>query len=70
MVAIINTMENWTDKIIDYIQDGKLPDDRQLARKLVQKALRYTVIRKKLYRCSYSEPHMCITSRDNLTNPQ
>lgn len=70
MVAIINIREKWIEIIIDYIQDGKLPKDRHLARKLVQKALRYTIIREKLYMCSYSEPHtLCVTSKYDLTNP-
>lgn len=44
MVDVINALENWMDEIIDYIRDGKLPEDHHLVRKLVQKASKYTII--------------------------
>lgn len=55
------------EEIIDYIWDGKLPEDCSLARKLIQKASRYTVIHEKLYWRSYSRSHsLSITSEVNL----
>lgn len=57
VIVFIDTRENWIDKIIDYIRDRKSLEDRNFAIKLVQKALRYTVIRGMLYRCSYSGLH-------------
>ena len=67
VVVVINVRENWMEEIIDYIRDGKLAEDRNMARKLFQKASRYTVIRGNLYWRSYSEPHsLSVTLEVNL----
>lgn len=37
VVVVFEAQENWMDEIIDYIQNGRLPRDHHLARKLVEK---------------------------------
>lgn len=44
LIATTNTRKNWMDEITDYMQDKKLPEDLQLANKLVPKASRHTII--------------------------
>lgn len=60
-------LENWMGETIDYIWEGKLQEDHNMAIKLILKASTYTVIYRKLYRCFYSGPHtLCTTSEFGL----
>lgn len=42
--SIIDARENWTDKIIDYIRNEKLPEVNNMARMIIQKMSRYIVV--------------------------
>ena len=42
--------EDWRTPIVDYITKGSIPDDSREAKRLVQKASRYTVIEGQLFR--------------------
>ena len=44
------------DPIIDYLQDSKLPKDKNKARKLRLKAIRYTLLEGEVFRKSFSGP--------------
>ena len=47
---------SWMDPIVDYLINGKEPEDKNQARKLRIKAARYTLLEGKLYKKSFSGP--------------
>ena len=48
--------ESWMDPIIDYLKNGKEPEDKNQARKLRIKTTRYTILEEGLYKKSFSGP--------------
>lgn len=43
-------------EIVDYLKEGKLPDDKKVARKLRMRSARYTLIENILYKRGYTLP--------------
>ncbi|XP_038685770.1 uncharacterized protein LOC119985551 [Tripterygium wilfordii] len=57
--------ENWTTSIIKYIRDGTLLLDKGKKRRLITKAVCYTIFREHLYKKSYSSPLLrCVTPKE------
>ena len=48
----------WVDLILEYMTMGKIPEDKNEARRIKYHANRYTVIEKKLYRRGYTMPYL------------
>ncbi|XP_060960838.1 uncharacterized protein LOC133031370 [Cannabis sativa] len=55
-VICLNEQENWMTPIMQYLEDGTLPHDKNESRKLRAKAARFTLYNGKLYRRSFSGP--------------
>ncbi|XP_077215536.1 uncharacterized protein LOC143850121 [Tasmannia lanceolata] len=55
----------WMDKIINYLRDGKLPEDKKEARKVIQRAARFSLSSDILYKRSYTLPYLkCLRPGD------
>ena len=48
--------ENWMIPIVSYLKDGKLPEEKDEARKLKVKSARYVLIDEVLYKRGFSQP--------------
>ncbi|XP_060972375.1 uncharacterized protein LOC133038292 [Cannabis sativa] len=55
-VKSLNEQDNWMKPIMQYLEDGTLPHDKNESRKLRAKAARFTLYNRKLYRRSFSGP--------------
>ncbi|XP_077228555.1 uncharacterized protein LOC143861525 [Tasmannia lanceolata] len=64
-VIQVNIEPCWMDEIIDYLREGKLPGDKKKARKVVQKAVRFSHDGENLYKRSYTLPYLkCLRPGD------
>ncbi|XP_077249113.1 uncharacterized protein LOC143888546 [Tasmannia lanceolata] len=55
----------WMDKIIEYLCSRKLPEAKKDARKVVQRAARFSLDGENLFKRSYTLPHLkCLRPRD------
>lgn len=52
-ITAVDERESLMDEILSYIRHGALLDDRELARKIIQKVSRYVIFHDKLCRHSY-----------------
>ncbi|XP_075658616.1 uncharacterized protein LOC142628387 [Castanea sativa] len=57
---------NWTTPIIVYLNDGKLPEDKDEARKLRIRAAKYVLIDKVMYKRGFSQPYLRCLAPDEL----
>ena len=48
----------WADPILEYLTKGKIPEDKNEARRIKYQANRYTVLNEKLYRRGYIMPYL------------
>ena len=59
---MIETEPTWMTPIVNYLENGFLPKDRNQARKLMYQLPRYTILDGRLYRRGYSMPLLrCVT---------
>ena len=63
-VSQIEGEENWMTLIVVYLKDGRLPDDKNEARKLRIRAAKYVLINKVLYKRGFSQPYLRCLSPD------
>ncbi|XP_077228576.1 uncharacterized protein LOC143861550 [Tasmannia lanceolata] len=55
----------WMDEIISYLRNGKLPEDKKEARKVTQRAARFSLSSDILYKRSYTLPYLkCLRPGD------
>ncbi|XP_077225786.1 uncharacterized protein LOC143858988 [Tasmannia lanceolata] len=55
----------WMDETIRYLREGKLPEDKKVARKVVQRSARFSLDRENLYKRSYTLPYLkCLRLAD------
>ena len=57
-VCLTDNSNSWADPIVQYLQQGIVPEDRSEARKLRIRAARYTMIEDTLYRRSFTLPYL------------
>ena len=50
--------ENWMTPIVIYLKDGRLPEDKDEARKLRIRAAKYVLIDEVLYKRGFSQPYL------------
>jgi hypothetical protein len=53
--AIEETAPGWAKPIVEYIQ-GKIPEDKEVAKRLARQAANYTIVGDILYRHGFSQP--------------
>ena len=54
----IDNSPSWVDLIFEYLTKGKIPEDKNEARRIKYQANRYTVMNRKLYRRGYAMPYL------------
>ncbi|XP_058189300.1 uncharacterized protein LOC131306887 [Rhododendron vialii] len=65
-VQAIDYSNSWTCPIVDYITNGRLPDDKVKARQLKIRAAKYLMMGDVLYRRSFSLPYLrCLTTTES-----
>ena len=57
-VCVMDYSNSWPDPIVQYLQHGTVPNDRNEARKLRIRAARYTLIEEVLYMRSFTLPYL------------
>ncbi|XP_013613866.1 PREDICTED: uncharacterized protein LOC106320045 [Brassica oleracea var. oleracea] len=57
-VSAVEEGETWMTPLVQYLEAGILPEDRNEARKIKKRATRYCFSQEKLYRRSFSGPYM------------
>ncbi|NAU72111.1 reverse transcriptase-like protein, partial [Klebsiella pneumoniae] len=50
-----NTVDDWRQPFIEYLQEGKLPREKSLAHQIKQRSMSYTLVNNTLYRRSYDQ---------------
>ena len=58
--------ENWMTPIVIYLKDGRLPEDKDEARKLRIRAAKYVLIDEVLYKRDFSQPYLRCLAPDEL----
>ncbi|XP_077252557.1 uncharacterized protein LOC143891950 [Tasmannia lanceolata] len=55
----------WMDEIVDYLRSGKLPEAKKEARKVIQRATRFSLDGESLFKRSYTLPYLkCLRPSD------
>ena len=57
-VQQIEGEENWMTSIVTYLKDGRLPEERNEAKKLRIKSAKYVIIDEVLYKRGFSQPYL------------
>ncbi|XP_075656371.1 uncharacterized protein LOC142626433 [Castanea sativa] len=60
----VSDEECWTAPIMAYLKEGKLPDDKENARKLKVTAARFVLIKNVLYKRGFSRPYLRCLGRE------
>ena len=53
-VMAINPSPSWIDPIFEFLAEGKVPEDKNEARRIKYQANGYTILNKKLYKRGYA----------------
>ena len=54
----VDTSPSWVDPIFEYLTKGKVPEDKNEARRIKYQVNRYTVMNGKLYMRGYAMPYL------------
>ena len=57
-VQEIGSESNWTTTIASYLKDGILPNEKEAARKIKVRAVRFVLIKDVLYKKGFSRPYL------------
>ncbi|XP_075640160.1 uncharacterized protein LOC142611893 [Castanea sativa] len=60
----IQSINSWMAPIMSFLQDGRLPQDPKDARKIKQRATRFTILNDRLYKRGYSLPYLKCVDED------
>ncbi|XP_077245948.1 uncharacterized protein LOC143885765 [Tasmannia lanceolata] len=64
-VMQVERESSWMDKIIEYMRNGKLPKAKKEARKVIQRAARFSLDGENLFKRSYTLPYLkCLRPSD------
>ena len=65
IMAIVVAQDSWMNPLVEYLQDGKLPEGKLESRRLRTRAARYCIYDDKLYKRGFSAPLLrCIDGLD------
>ena len=62
LVAVVAVIPSWTQPYLNFLVDGKLPEDKVLRRQIVRREKSYTIISGELYKRSASGVFQCCVS--------
>ena len=57
-VQQVDNRENWMTPIISYLKDGRLPEEKDEARKVRVRSARYVLMNEVLYKTGFSQPYL------------
>ena len=57
-VQQVDNRENWMTPIISYLKDGRLPEEKDEARKVRVRSARYVLMNEVLYKRGFSQPYL------------
>ena len=61
----VHTGLGWTNPILSFLRDGRLPPDLEEAKKIQKRATKFTVLNDELYKRGYSQPYLrCIEKEE------
>ena len=61
----IRNSSGWTNPILSFLRDGRLPQNPEEARKIQKRAARFMVLNDELYKRGYSQPYLrCIEGEE------
>ncbi|XP_075652567.1 uncharacterized protein LOC142622890 [Castanea sativa] len=60
----IQGIKSWMTPIVSFLQDGHLPQDAKEARKIKQRATRFTILNDNLYKRGHSLPYLKCVDED------
>jgi len=60
----VEGVENWMTPIVIYLKDGRLPEDKDEARRLRIKVAKYVLINEILYKLGFSQPYLRCLAMD------
>ena len=61
----IHSNSGWTNPILSFLRDGRLPPNPEEAKKIQKCAARFTVLNDELYKRGYSQPYLrCIEEEE------
>ena len=61
----IHSRSGWTNPILSFLRDGRLPPNPEEARKIQKRTARFIVLNDKFYKRGYSQPYLrCIEEEE------
>src|SRR6266567_4025924 len=63
-VQQVDNRENWMTPIISYLKDGRLPEEKDEARKVRVRSARYVLMNEVLYKRGFSQPYLRCLATD------
>ena len=64
-ISSVHTDHGWTSPIVTFLQEGRLPDDPEEAKKVRRRAARFTILNDELYKRGYSQPYLrCVEKEE------
>ena len=61
----IHSSSGWTNPILSFFRDGRLPPNPEEARKIQKRVARFTILNDELYKRGYSQPYLrCIEGEE------
>ena len=62
---VIQSVSNWITPILFFLQDGRLPQDVEKARRVRKRAARFTILNDTLYKRGFSMPYLkCVNEEE------
>ena len=61
---VIQSTNNWITPIISFLQDRRLPQDVEEAKKIKKRATRFTILNDTLYKRGFSMPYLKCVDKD------
>ena len=64
-ISSVHTDHGWTSPIVTFLQEGRLPNDPEEAKKVRRRAARFTILNDELYKRGYSQPYLrCVEKEE------
>ena len=61
---VIQSTSSWMTLIVSFLQDGRLPQDAEEAKKIKKRAARFTILNDTLYKRGFSTPYLKCVDED------
>ena len=61
---VIQSTNSWMTLIVSFLQDGRLPQDAEEAKKIKKRVVRFTILNDTLYKRGFSMPYLKCVDED------